>query len=126
MADKDNFGKDFDTLMAAMLLKSIIGDKAATELVPFKVEVTFTPTSISGHIEGNKRLLKDIEGGEEWFRETSSLIEPIMKEQTTKFCALAKKKFGFKTAETAKTGKHQDTDGFVEFMRSLFGGGAKR
>lgn len=123
MADKDNFGKDFDTLMAAMLLKSIIGDNAATELVPFKVEVTFTPTSISCHVEGNKRLLKDIEGGEEWFRETSSLIEPIMKEQTTKFCALAKKKFGFKTAETAKIGTHQDTDGFAEFMRSLFGGG---
>lgn len=120
MADKDNFEKDFDALMAAMLLKSIIGDKAAPELVPFKVEVTVAPTSISCHVEGNKRFLKDIEGGEEWFRETSSLIEPIMKEQTTKFCELAKKKFGF---ETVKTGTHPDADGFAEFMRSLFGGG---
>jgi hypothetical protein len=33
MADKDNFEKDFDALMAAMLLKSIIGDKAAPELI---------------------------------------------------------------------------------------------
>ena len=120
MADKDNFEKDFDALMAAMLLKSIIGDKAAPELVPFKVEVTVAPTSISCHVEGNKRFLKDIEGGEEWFRETSSLIEPIMKEQTTKFCELAEKKFGFKTV---KTGTHPDADGFAEFMRSLLGGG---
>jgi hypothetical protein len=43
-----------------------------------------------------------------------------MKEQTTKFCELAKKKFGF---EVVKTGTHPDADGFAEFMRSLFGGG---
>lgn len=120
MADKDIFEKDLDTLMAAMLLKSIVGNKTSLELIPFEVKIVFTPASISCQVEGNKKFLKDIEGGEEWFRETSDLIKPIMEKQTTKICELAKKKFGF---ETVKFDRSPDLGGFAEFMRSLFRGG---
>lgn len=125
MAERDKFEKDFDTMMKAILLKSILEDKTIPELVPFKVEVTVTPTSITSHAEGNKRFLKDIEGGEEWFQETYDLINPIMKEQTTKFAKLLKQKFGFEIVESDKC-LNTDATRFVEFLRSLFGGGAKR
>ena len=122
MADRDNFDAFF---MAAMLtnmnMEKMLKDKV--RINPFKVEVTVTPISIDCHCEGNKSFLEDIEGGEEWFKETVALIEPIMKAQTTKFAELAKKKFGFEAEKAEETTSgHLD---FGEFLRNLFWG-AKR
>lgn len=119
MEDKNNFEKEFNSLMAAMLLKSMIGDKADKKLVPFNMAVTFTPTSISCEVTGNKKLLDDIEGGAEWFAETASLITPIMREQTNKFFELAKKNFGLK--EVGRS----NTDEFDDFVRTVLSGGGK-
>lgn len=124
MADRNNFEEDFNAFMAALFMnmdiKKMLNDKGV-RIHPFKVEVTVTPISIDCHCEGNKSFLKDIEGGEEWFKETASLIDPIMKAQTAKFAELAKKNFGFEVVEKAET--ISNSKDFDEFLKNLFGGG---
>lgn len=113
---------NMDDLMLAMLMKKIMGDRKISA-IPFKMEVAVTPISINCFCEGNKRLLADVEGGEEWFEETRALIEPIMKNQTTKFFELVKKKFGFEEAkEENATSAGGDFADLLNRLNSLFGG----
>lgn len=112
MADKDDF-KDRDELMAKAMLRRLLGFDAL-KITPFKVEIAVTLDSIECRTKGNKKFLEDIEGGTEWFAETSSLIHPIMQAQTDKFFELAKEKFGFE--EVGRT-----NDEFEDFVKTVLG-----
>lgn len=98
MADQ-TFEKNLDTLMKIALLKSIVGGEKEIEVVPFAAEIVCTPNGISCHCKGNKKMLEDIEGAEEWFEETSDLVKNIISEQTTKFAKLMEKRYGIKMSE---------------------------
>lgn len=98
MADR-TFEKDLDMLLKIALLKSIVGGEKKIEVVPFAAEIVCTPNGISCHCKGNKKMLEDIEGAEEWFEETSDLVKNIISEQTTKFAKLMEKRYGIKLPE---------------------------
>lgn len=101
-----------ETLMMLMALKAATGNMGDLTITPLAIKVDMTPISVSCHIEGNKKILKDF-GAEEWFQETTERIEPIMQEQTTKFMELVKEKFGLSYCED------QSMD---ETLRRVFGG----
>lgn len=102
-----------ETLMMLMALKAATGNMAGLTITPLAIKVDMSPISVSCHIEGSKKILKDF-GAEEWFQETKERIEPIMQEQTTKFTELVKEKFGLSYCED------QSMD---ETLRRVFGGG---
>ena len=119
MAD-GTFDKDLDMLMKLALLKGILGEGKKVEVVPFSVEVVCTPSDISCRCRGNKEMLEDIEGANEWFEETSSLVRGIMSEQTTKFAKLMEKKYGF-TASEEPLGTGMN---FADILSKILSGGA--
>lgn len=98
MADQ-TFEKNLDTLMKIALLKSIVGGEKEIEVVPFAAEIVCTPNKISGHCKGNRKMLEDIEGADEWYKETCNLISGILIEQTTKLGKLMEKRYGIKISE---------------------------
>ena len=87
MAD-GTFDKDLDMLMKLALLNGILDKDKKAEAIPFAVEVVCTPSNILCRCSGNKKMLEDIEGADEWFEETSNLVRGVMSEQTTKFAKL--------------------------------------
>lgn len=70
MAD-GTFDKDLDMLMKLALLNGILDKDKKAEAIPFAVEVVCTPSNILCRCSGNKKMLEDIEGADEWFEETS-------------------------------------------------------
>lgn len=119
MAD-GTFDKDLDMLMKLALLNGILDKDKKAEAIPFAVEVVCTPSNILCRCSGNKKMLEDIEGADEWFEETSNLVIGVMSEQTTKFAKLMEKKFGFTTSEESLgTGKN-----FADILAKILSGGA--
>ena len=112
MADSNRL----DTLMMLMALKAMGNNLESKSATPFSVSIQITPTSISCHSEGNKRIIEDI-GGQEWLKETQEKIAPIMEEQTAKFAELVGKKFGLSFGET-----HKSSGGMEDILKELFGG----
>lgn len=120
MAD-GTFDKDLDMLMKLALLNGILDKDKKAEAIPFAVEVVCTPSNILCRCSGNKKMLKDIEGADEWFEETSNLVRGVMSEQTTKFAKLMEKKFGFTTSEEPlRTGKN-----FADILAKILSGGGQ-
>ena len=120
MAD-GTFDKDLDMLMKLALLKGILDKDKKAEAIPFAVEVVCTPSNILCRCSGNKKMLEDIEGADEWFEETSNLVRGVMSEQTTKFAKLMEKKFGFTTSEEPLgTGKN-----FADILAKILSGGVQ-
>lgn len=118
MAD-GTFDKDLDMLMKLALLNGILDKDKKAEAIPFAVEVVCTPSNILCRCSGNKKMLEDIEGADEWFEETSNLVRGVMSEQTTKFAKLMEKKFGFTTSEEPlETGKN-----FADILAKILSGG---
>lgn len=83
MAD-GTFDKDLDMLMKLALLNGILDKDKKAEAIPFAVEVVCTPSNILCRCSGNKKMLEDIEGADEWFEETSTEVstpwEDMLKE----------------------------------------------
>lgn len=120
MAD-GTFDKDLDMLMKLALLNGILDKDKKAEAIPFAVEVVCTPSNILCRCSGNKKMLEDIEGADEWFEETSNLVRGVMSEQTTKFAKLMEKKFGFTTSEEPLgTGKN-----FADILAKILSGGGQ-
>lgn len=118
MAD-GTFDKDLDMLMKLALLNGILDKDKKAEAIPFAVEVVCTPSNILCRCSGNKKMLEDIEGADEWFEETSNLVRGVMSEQTTKFAKLMEKKLGFTTSEEPLgTGKN-----FADILAKILSGG---
>lgn len=120
MAGSDNFGKELDKLIAAMMLKEILSEKEYVRIKPFTVEITMTEHSISCGTSVNKKFFSDIEGGMEWVEETNERIGSIMAEQTTKLSELMQKQFGIKVAEEISAPAGETIE---NISKSLFGGG---
>lgn len=120
MAGSDNFGKELDKLIVAMMLKEILSEKEDVCVKPFTVEVAMTEHSLSCGTSVNKKFFNDIEGGMEWVEETNELIGSIMAEQTTKLSKLLQKSFGIEVAEEIST-PTGETIG--DILKNLFGGG---
>lgn len=121
MAD-GTFDKDLDMLMKLALLNGILDKDKKAEAIPFAVEVVCTPSNILCRCSGNKKMLEDIEGADEWFEETSNLVRGVMSEQTTKFAKLMEKKFGLTTSEEPLgTGKN-----FADILAKILSGGGRR
>ncbi|MDO5020509.1 MAG: hypothetical protein Q4E29_08610 [Lachnospiraceae bacterium] len=120
MAD-GTFDKDLDMLMKLALLNGILDKDKKAEAIPFAVEVVCTPSNILCRCSGNKKMLEDIEGADEWFEETSNLVKGVMSEQTTKFAKLMEKKFGFTTSEEPLgTGMN-----FADILSKILSGGGQ-
>ena len=120
MAD-GTFDKDLDMLMKLALLNGILDKDKKAEAIPFAVEVVCTPSNILCRCSGNKKMLEDIEGADEWFEETSNLVRGVMSEQTTKFAKLMEKKFDFTTSEEPLgTGKN-----FADILAKILSGGGQ-
>lgn len=120
MAD-GTFDKDLDMLMKLALLNGILDKDKKAEAIPFAVEVVCTPSNILCRCSGNKKMLEDIEGADEWFEETSNLVRGVMSEQTTKFAKLMEKKFGFTTSEEPLgTGMN-----FADILAKILSGGGQ-
>lgn len=120
MAGSDNFGKELDKLIVAMMLKEILSEKEDVCVKPFTVEVAMTEHSLSCGTSVNKKFFNDIEGGMEWVEETNELIGSITAEQTTKLSKLLQKSFGIEVAEEIST-PTGETIG--DILKNLFGGG---
>ncbi len=119
MAGSDDFGKELDKLIVAMMLKEILSEKEDVCVKPFTVEVAMTEHSLSCGTSVNKKFFNDIEGGMEWVEETNELIGSIMAEQTTKLSKLLQKSFGIEVAEEIST-PTGETIG--DILKNLFGG----
>ena len=117
MAGKDS---DFDKLMKAILLKSVLESKDM-EIHPFTCEVSVTPTGISCGVSANKAFLEDVDGGMEWLDETSGRIKDIMCEQTTKLSKLLDNKYGFKFTKV----EPDNANPLEDILRRIFGGGGR-
>lgn len=117
MADKNNM----DFLLKTMALASLImgSDTKEVELDVVNVKITATPIGLQGGIEGNKGVIKDIPGAEEWFEEMQKVLSPIICEQTSKLSKLMCKHFGVEMREVK-------ADSFSDFLRKLFGGGYRK
>lgn len=108
---KDN---TMDALFMAMLM-SKLREKDELVVSPFEIKIEVSPISISCHTSGNRKMIEDL-GAEEWLKETQEKIEPIMKEQTTKFAELFSKKFDIETIPATHEARE-----FSEFLDGLFG-----
>lgn len=108
---KDN---TMDALFMAMLMGKL-REKKELIISPFEVRIEVSPVSISCHTSGNRKMIEDL-GAEEWLKETQEKIEPIMKEQTTKFAELLSKKIGCETIQATHEARE-----FSEFLDGLFG-----
>lgn len=115
MAGKDS---DLDKLMKAILLKSVLESKDM-EIHPFTCEVSVTPAGISCGVSANKAFLEDIDGGMEWFDETSGRIKDIMCEQTTKLSKILDNKYGFKFTKV----EPDNANPLEDILHRIFGGG---